>query len=70
MKLETKQVLETNGSKNFTVVELKDGQIAFVFNPGKKLGASKSGKTQIISTTSGALRVNGMVLSMNVYTKE
>jgi hypothetical protein len=70
MKLETSKVLESNEAKNFTVVELKDGKVAFVFDPKKELGDSKSGKTTLISTTSGAVKVNGFTISMNVYTKK
>lgn len=69
MKLEFSKELDSNKAKNFTVVELKDGKVAYVFDPKVELGASKSGKTQIISTTSGAVKVNGFVVSMNVYKK-
>jgi len=69
MKLETQKVLDESKAKNFTVVELKDGKVAYVFDPKTQLGDSKSGKTKIISTTSGALKVNGYTISMNVYTK-
>lgn len=68
--LKVKKSLYENKAKNYEVVELADGRVAYVLDPTKDLGKSASGKTNIVSTTSGALKLDsGLVVSMNAYRK-
>lgn len=68
--LEVTEVLHVARDRNFEVVRLSDGRVAYVFNAELKLGPSKSGKTTMISTTSGALDLPGMpTISVNVFQK-
>jgi hypothetical protein len=62
------EVLLSLGS-NVEVVSQEDGRIAVIFDPKKKLGASKSGKSNIIATTGGNINVNGISIGFNAYRK-
>jgi hypothetical protein len=62
------RIINNVPSQNFSIVRLTDGRVAYVFDPTVELGASASGKSTLISTTKGALRLDGLpVISMNVY---
>lgn len=66
----TGSTLFISADSNIEVLKLDDGRIAYVFNPAMSLGPSKSGKTTMVSTTSGSLTLPGLpVISVNVYRK-
>ena len=56
-------------ASNVEVASLEDGRIAVIFDPKKKLGISKSGKSQLIASTSGNINVNGINIGFNAYRK-
>lgn len=54
---------------NVEVIMLEDGRMAVVFDPKKKLGISKSGKSQMVASTNGNINVNGVNIGFNAYRK-
>ena len=54
---------------NCEVISLEDGRMAVVFDPKKKLGISKSGKSQMVASTNGNINVNGISIGFNAYRK-
>jgi hypothetical protein len=63
-------VLHDGKDKNLQVATMSDGRVAYLFDPKKILGPSKSGKTQLVSTTSGALKLNGLpTIAVNIFQK-
>ena len=62
------EILHDAPAGNLQVARMDDGRIAYLFDPRKQLGPSKSGKTTLISTTAGALRLEGLpVIAVNCY---
>jgi hypothetical protein len=61
-------VLHDAPAKNLQVVKLSDGRIAYVYDPAQQVGPSKSGKSVLVSTTGGALRIEGLPnIAVNIY---
>ena len=67
--MEVKTSLLTRAESNFEAVQLKDGRVAIIYDPKKKLGTSKSGKSNLICTTNGAVAVLDHTVSINIYKK-
>jgi hypothetical protein len=62
------ETVHKSSDSNYEILRLPDGRIAYVFNPLIKLGPSKSGKTTLVSSTSGAVKLGGLpTISVNVY---
>lgn len=56
--------------QNLTITTNKDGTVTITFDPKKSLGPSKSGKTTMIATTSGAAALPGdtdVKININIY---
>ena len=54
---------------NIEVIALEDGRVAICFDPKKKLGVSKSGKSELIASTNGNLSVLDFTIGFNAYRK-
>jgi len=62
------ETLHTSTDDNYALVRMSDGRIGYLFNPAIKLRPSKTGKTMLVSTTSGPLALAGLpAFSANAY---
>lgn len=71
--MKSKQVLVESKDKNYEIHVLDDGRVSYVFDPRKAGATSKSGKSVLLSTTSGAITIQAsgvqFQISMNAYKK-